>query len=454
MADYSYIAQPQQPDTFRTLGSMMNVAGQAQNLQRGAIGLQQERALLQPQIERGQAESERAQAEAKVSRETAAPRIEQVKAESKRAEIMQNLDQYKLTGAYAQGAREISNALIQDPDFIAGNGPAMITKLGAARQTMIDSGVPAPVAEANAAHLIALASAQPKAVRDYLANQIQMSVGAQGQAAQNLVPAGQQQQPGGAMGPSGVPSAVVKDRFGNVEQGAMPITGKPASGPLVYPPNESAATQPEVEGIRRTAQQSAAQAPAQHFNNRMILDLTPEAFTGTGGGKLANVMNTVGLGAFIPKSAEDIGPATAQLRHFIALQIEQNAASQGANTDAARTLAAQAVLPSDSPEKAIKAITKVNDAYVTGNELYSAGMDAAINNPANPNGIFAARQFRAAWAQNFDPRITLLENAQKAGDTETIDRILGPKGSPQRARIAAELRAKTLKLQSLSQGAM
>ena len=450
MPDYSFIAQPQTSSGLQSLSSIMNTANAAQNLQMNNLNIQQKQQTLQADIERAKAESATAQAGAQVSGQTVGPKVTQEQQAAKQAEIKTNLAQYGLTGAYAAGARTATNALIQDPAVIAGDGPEIIKAIAKQRQVMIDSGVPADKAEANAAHLIALASAQPKAVRQFLANQIQTNLSPEGQAAQNLVPASTQQVPTQGLGPRGLPGVVSSNQFGEKQIGGMPVNGGQPGGPIVYPPNESAATQPEVEGIRANAQKLAAAAPNQHFNNKMILDLTPDAFTGTGSGKLANVMNAVGLNAFVPKSAADIGPATAQLRHFIALQVEQNAASQGANTDAARSLAATAVLPSDSPEKAIKAITKINDAYVTGHELYNTGMQAAVSNPQNQKGIFAARDFQNAWAQNFDPRIMLLENAAKSGDKAEISRLksqLGPTG-------VKSLLQKAQTLRSLSQGQM
>jgi hypothetical protein len=122
----------------------------------------------------------------------------------------------------------------------------------------------------------------------------------------------------------------------------------------------------------------------------------------------------------------------------------------GANTNEARQLAAQSVLPGEAPEKALKAITKVNDAYVTGNEMFNKGIQATLANPNNPKDIYAVRDFQNAWSSNFDPRIMQLENAVKAGDTAEIKAIkthLGPQG-------IAQLQVKATNLQQLiSKGA-
>ena len=68
MPDYSFIAQPQTPDSFKTIGSMLGIATGAQQLktaqqeyQRGGVQLQKEQSLLQPAIEQGKAQSQSAQ---------------------------------------------------------------------------------------------------------------------------------------------------------------------------------------------------------------------------------------------------------------------------------------------------------------------------------------------------------------------------------------------------------
>jgi hypothetical protein len=120
---------------------------------------------------------------------------------------------------------------------------------------------------------------------------------------------------------------------------------------------------------------------------------------------------------------------TAQLRHFLALEVENNAKSIGANTDAARALAERAVLPTDTPGEAIKKITRINDAYVTAKELFNRGMDTAIKRADNSKDIFAVRDFQNAWTQNFDPNLVRLYNAFREGDKKEADAIakeLGP----------------------------
>lgn len=466
MPDYSFIANPQTSSGLQSLSSIMNTAATMQNIQRGGVALEQERALLQPNIERGIAQSKSAQTEA-LSK------------------------QFDLSGAQSSRAMQIAGGLIQDPRIAKSDPVGTIDAANEAYSQMVASGIPAQTADFWASQVKAKAH-QPNGALQFLSNAVRANAGSGSQANVINAPLSQVTTPAGAMGfaqlqpgaPNAVPAATVgelnaaggniaptviqpgiqpsaletpatdvlgqpaiavKDQRGNISYKAPPGANyKPV---MSFPAGENAQTLPANQAMREQANALGASAPQQHFNNKQILDLSSDAFTGTGGGKLSAVLGAVGL-----QSTNNVSSDTAQLKHFIALQIEQNASAQGANTDAARRLSEQAVLPTDSPEKAIKNITKVNDAYVTGNELYNQGMEAAINNPNNQFGVFAARQFRNAWAQNFDPRITLLENAQKSGDTATIDRILGPKGSPQRAKAQKELLPKAQALRLLVQG--
>lgn len=479
MPDYSFIANPQTSSGLQSLSSIMNTANAAQQLQMNRLNVQQKQQTIDADIAQRLAES-------RVAQETAGPKIAQEQAVSKGA-------QFKLEGDYAQRAMQFASGLMQDPRIAKSDPIGTIDAANEAYSGMVSAGIPKQTADFWASQIKAKAH-QPGAALQLLQNVTRQGAGLGTQAGVINAPVSMVQTPAGAIAPlqlqPGAPGAVEPVPISSlqapsgvipagippaqVQQPAVDVLGQPViaekdqTGRISYkappgsnykpvmqfPQGENAQTLPEVQAIRTQANALGAAAPDQHFNNKMILDLAPDAFTGTGSGKLASALNAIGIKNITPESLKDPAESKALITHFIALQVQKNAAAMGANTDAARTIAAQAVLPSDSPEKAIKNVTKVNDAYVTGNELYNKGMEAAINNPTNQAGPFAARQFRNAWAANFDPRITLLENAQISGDTETIDRILGSKGSPQRAKATAELLPKAKALQALSQGRM
>lgn len=482
MPEYDIATRIQNPDSFRTIGSLLNFANQAQQLRMNSLNVQQKQETLPADIARIQAESE-------VAQQTAQPKITQAQTEAKRS-------QFALSSEQSAKAMQIAGGYAQDPRIVSNDPNGIIDAATEIRSNLESIGVPKQTAEFWASQVSSRAH-QPGAALEFLRNAVRGAAGSVAQAGVVNNPATMIQTPGGALAPvqmqpgapggvqpvpisalqpqtaqpgvipAGIPPAQIQTPTTDVlgqpaiaeknQQGVISFKAPPGSNyrPVMqFPQGESTQTLPEVQVIRTQANALGQAAPGQHFNNKMILELTPDAFTGTGAGKLANIINSVFSANIAPEKLKDPAVAQSQLKHFISLAIQDNAKAQGANTDAARNIAEQAVLPTDSPEKAIKNITKVNDAYVTGNELYNAGMEAAINNPGNQSGVFAARQFRNAWARSFDPRIMLLENAQKTGDTETIDRILGPKDSARYKSAVRELMPKVLTLQALSKGQM
>lgn len=155
----------QVPDSFKTIGNVLNFAQQAQALKTA-----------QQEYERGGVALER-------ERGTMRPAITTAEQQAQQQEIATNLAKFKLTGEYAQKGRDISQSLVNDPDFVSGNIDGMIPKILSARQTMIESGVPPSVAEVQTAHLLTAASTNPKAVRQALMNSIQVGIGSTGQNA-------------------------------------------------------------------------------------------------------------------------------------------------------------------------------------------------------------------------------------------------------------------------------
>lgn len=488
MPGYTVASEIQVPNSQATIGNMMNIA-------QGALALRKAQATLPADIARAQADSQRAQTEAGVAAQTAAPRVTQSEQSAEQAKIGTQEKQFNLNAAQLNKGREMLGPYAQDPRMKTPDG---IMQIADEFQGNMESiGVPKLTAKFLASQLASKAH-NPDAAMQLIYNTTRANAGSGTQASVINAPVTPVQTPSGAIaplqlqpgapgavqpvpisslqggggqpaagGPPGVippgippsgletpttdalgrPAIATKDQHGGITYKAPP--GAPYQPVMSFPPGENAQTMPENLAIRSEANSLGKAAPSQHFNNQQILSLSPDAFTGTGSQQFAKVLGAVGI-----QKTNDVSADTAQLKHFIALQIEQNATAQGANTDAARSLAAQAVLPSDSPEKAIKSITKINDAYVTGNELYNKGMEASINSPSNQYGPFAARQFRNQWAQNFDPRIMLLENAHKAGDKEIINRTLGSADSPEGKALRKELLQKALKLRALTQGQM
>lgn len=459
MPDYSYIANPKVPDGMQTLGNIVGAAQGMQSIARGDVALQKERALLQPGIERGVAESRTAQ-------ET-----------QRQAEIKSNLDQFRLTGEFAQKARDISQQLVNDPDVVAGNSAAIIPKIAAARQMMVESGVPPAIAEVQAAHLMQVAAANPKALRQVFLNSIQAGVGSAGQATNA-------RDSGIAVSNNNQTSVVSTNPFGPtptgqaipgtpqtmqvpvgeqqtvqtnpVTQSPMTITKSPQgvvqsvtqtpTGPGVP---QLAPGQPQdiaiLTPLRASVNMAAARVPESHFNNQQIIRLADETNTGKGASILQNMKGGYAGIPWTGDSAKNFN----SLGHFIALEAQNNAKAMGAGTDAARELSSQATASTGWTKDAIKTAAKVNDALATGLDYFNRGMEKSIS--ANGGNILAVRGFQNAWSQNFDPNVYRYANALEAGDKAEITKILGPEGSPQRKAKAAELARKSATLYRLSE---
>lgn len=448
MPDYTIANQVKIPDSFATLGNMVNTA-------RNVTALQTERATQPEEIERIKAQSRTAQTGAQ------------------RADIAKNLEQFKLTGEYAQKARDIGQQLVSDPDVMSGNAAGIIPKIARARQMMIESGVPADVAEVNASHLMAEASANPKGFRQLLLNSIQAGLGSPGQASA-VVPSGPvmtnnaqtaQVNVNPLAGPTGVtpgtmvnmqtpldsrqqvsinpvtqsPVVTSKDAFGNVQGVTQAPTGSGVPNLPVGGPQDI----PVVTQMRSNINQAAAQVPTQRFNNRQIIELAPKSMAGTGGESWTKFFSANGL-QWVP------GEQSAnfqRLAHFMALQAQTNAQAMGAGTDAARSMAEQATGSTAWTPAAIISTAKVNDALATGLENFNKGMESAIKN--NGGNVLAARDFQNKWAQSFDPDVYRYGNAMQSGDKAEIDKILGKPGTPERAAKARALAEKSAALNRL-----
>lgn len=226
----------------------------------------------------------------------------------------------------------------------------------------------------------------------------------------------------------------------------MPGSAQP---PLIsFPPGESPETKAAFEHERQGALQAVSQAPVLHATNRGVLEeIDKVAATGTLGPRMQNIMSAAGVS--LPKgwggaSAEEKASAYDMIGKYLERNALTAAQAMGPHTNAGleSQLRAQGTVAYNPT--AIKKITKLNDALVTGSEMYQPGLEAAIN--SSPNQIFAKRQFDAQWAQNFDVRTMQLYNAQKAGDTQEIEDIkksLGPAGM-------AEIQRKVKNLQLLA----
>lgn len=213
-------------------------------------------------------------------------------------------------------------------------------------------------------------------------------------------------------------------------------TGGTGNMPRFAPGDQDAI--PVLEGERTSARNMLSSAPIAHTTNRGILEEIDKVSTGTIGPTLQKLFSTLGI-------ATDTAEQRASSYDLVGKYLERNAIeaakSMGPHTNAGLESAIKANGSVTYNPTAIKKLTRLNDAIVSGAEMYQPGLEKAI--AADPQrGVLAKREFDQAWAQNFDPRIMEIQSASKSGDTKTIAEIrkqLGPDGIKELVRKADAL---------------
>ena len=158
--------------------------------------------------------------------------------------------------------------------------------------------------------------------------------------------------------------------------------------------------------------------------NAQILKLSRSADSGPGTAKWQNIMG--GLSS--------LWGGTEQVNNYQELGkfLEKNAISNmtamgGPPSDARLQAAAAANGSTQFNAGALQAVTKFNDATTTAMEKYRQGVDKAVGLAGSDYTKLAA--FKSAWAKNMDVAVFRVENAIRDGDQgelQKISRELGP----------------------------
>ena len=208
---------------------------------------------------------------------------------------------------------------------------------------------------------------------------------------------------------------------------------------------------PVLSAERDAARQAYNGAALQHTNNQLILsNIDNVGATGKAGQSWRTLSSMFG---FDPGAADKNGnfdQATAY--DLVGKGLErsalQAAQSMGPQTNAGLSAQIAANGSTQYTPAAIKEVTKLNDAIVTGAQSYQPGLERAI--AANPSaGVFAKRDFDKAWGANFDPTIFQYYNAIKSGDQGEQAAILKKLGGTNSPAYKAMLQ-KAQNLQTLS----
>lgn len=461
MPDYDIAAKGQTPDAMKSISGMLNFATTAQNLQRGAVALEKEKALLQPDIDRGRAESRRTQT------------------------ALQH-DVFKLDGDQSARAMQIAGGLFKDPRIRANDPNGQIEAISEARDQMIAAGVPKVKAEWYASQLTSKAH-QPGATYNMLQNMVQANAGAQTQAGvlnTPVTPVGtggaiqamqlQSGAPGGMQPGQQVPTTLAPGSLENIEtdplgnkfivsrspQGSIlntrPVGSNPQPGGggaqpgggqsfASFAPGDREAI-PVLQKERDEARTVLLGAPVAHATNRGVLqEIDNVLATGVAGPTLQKLAS--GLGA-----SWDSSEKRASAYDLVGKYLERNAlnaaASMGPQTNAYLEAQIKANGSLAYNPTAIKKITRLNDAIVTGSEMYQPGLERAIAN--NPQmGVLAKRQFDQDWAKNFDPMVMQLHAAQQEGNKAELQDLIKSIGGANSQR-AQEILRKAKNLEKLS----
>lgn len=443
--DPSIALQTQQPDPKNFISGFLDLGQKKLNLDKS-------RETYASDVAQSKANSSRAQSAATVDAASVQPAIAQNAAVSQSAQTASDAAKFHLQGEQAQMGRQIAASFIQDPDFVNGNSDAMIDKIIQARATMVQNGVPPKLAEANTAQLITMAVNKPGEVKQALANIIQQGQGAQGQAAQSLVPAGGQQQVVGT-DIRGNPIQQNRNQFGDVTQSGV-VQGAPGQQvpqrtptPLVIPPGENQQSYKLLNDEREALRTTVVAAPAVHALNHEILSELDKATTGQYSGIIAkgqSIAGMLGLSLTGANDAERAASAYDLVDKYTTMAATKAAQSMGNDTATALNAQLKQNASVERNPTAIKKSIKFNDAILSGSEAYQGGLESSIKN--NPQqDIFVKRQFDQQWAKNFDPVIMQIYNAKKSGDTaELADLVKGLGGKKD------EIMRKAQNLQRLS----
>lgn len=430
--------------------------------------LAQSNATLQANIDKANADSSTAQSAATVNAANVPNLIQAQTAATQTAQTGAASAQYKLTSEQAAMGRQIAGSLLNDPDFVNGNTNGMLKKIASARQSMVATGIPFETAEALTAPLSVQATNAPNAVQTTLKNIVKQGNTPQSQA--NLAqPAGPvinngrttaQYNTNQFAGPPGaVPGTSVTNQLapgqnetiqsdrnnnqfivqrapdgtiiGTRQPPGTSIGGAPRTdqnyGPSNLPLNETPQTIDALQSQRDAALAQVQNAGQLHQINKDIYNLaSTDVRTGTLGA-LANRIRSAG--AFRTDEFGDTNAADYNmLGKMLARSNQQLAQGMGPSTNAglAQTNAANGTL--DYDKNTLKNIAVLNDAYVTGTQLYQKGLEKSIQQ----NGIAGKRQYDQAWGAAFDPDAMKLKNAVDSGNQGQVQMIIkqvGGKGS-------------------------
>lgn len=215
------------------------------------------------------------------------------------------------------------------------------------------------------------------------------------------------------------------------------------------PPNAPTFTQPvpqqkELEEHVSTTRKADADYGANRHVNDEILRLSADTSTGPG----SSLWHTGALGKITGTFGGNAAADYQKIGAYLDRQAAMSASQMGLpETNAGLQTAANLSGTTDYTPAALQTKVKLTDAMVEGAHQYRKGLDKVVGTGANQD-LSKLQDFRAQWADNFDPNVFRVENAIKRGDKKELAAIKAEVGT----RGMAELKEKSDNLEKLERG--
>lgn len=214
-------------------------------------------------------------------------------------------------------------------------------------------------------------------------------------------------------------------------------------------PNAPTFTQPvpqqkELEEHVSTTRKADADYGANRHVNDEILRLSADTSTGPG----SSLWHTGALGKITGTFGGNAAADYQKIGAYLDRQAAMSASQMGLpETNAGLQTAANLSGTTDYTPAALQTKVKLTDAMVEGAHQYRKGLDKVVGTGANQD-LSKLQDFRAQWADNFDPNVFRVENAIKRGDKKELAAIKAEVGT----RGMAELKEKSDNLEKLERG--
>jgi hypothetical protein len=201
--------------------------------------------------------------------------------------------------------------------------------------------------------------------------------------------------------------------------------------------------QADIQSSIETTRKADADYGSNRHVNDTILKLSEDTATGPGTAAWHKALGRV-TGLAGGNQVSDYQTISAMLDRQAAMSAKQMGLP---DTNAGLQTAAGLSGTTDYAPEALQTKVKLTDALVEGSHQYRQGLDRVVGTGPNQD-LTRYNDFRAQWADNFDPNIFRAENAIRRGDKKELQAIKEEVGT----RGMSELKQKSDNLHTLASG--